>query len=60
MLQYNTRRRETRMSTLNQYTNKQLFEELLSRGLEDYDNEGQAVIYTGIYNLEENNEKQNA
>ncbi len=46
--------------TLNQYTNKQLFEELLSRGLEDYDNEGQAVIYTGIYNLEENNEKQNA
>jgi len=57
MLQYNTRRRETRMSTLNQYTNKQLFEELLSRGLEDYDNEGQAVIYTGIYNPEESNEE---
>ena len=60
MLQYNTRRRETRVNTLNQYTNTQLFEELISRGLEEHDNEGQVVIYTGIYNPEESNEEQNA
>ena len=48
------------MNTLNQYTNTQLFEELISRGLEEHDNEGQVVIYTGIYNSEESNEEQNA
>lgn len=41
------------MSNLNEYTDEQLFKELVNRGLEEYDNEGQAVIYTGIYNLEE-------
>jgi hypothetical protein len=34
---------------LEEYTNKELILELIERGAYEIENEGQAVIYTGVY-----------
>jgi hypothetical protein len=33
---------------LEEYNNKELIAELIARGAYDIDNEGQAIIYTGV------------